>query len=445
VKSTKMKKPKISVIGLGFVGLTLAVINAKEGFETIGIDSDKPKIKNLKNAKPDFYEPNLSKFLKESIKKNKISFSENLSNIIKTDITFITVGTPPTKEGSIDLSSLKKVVSDLNKILKNKRQNHLIVIKSTVVPTTTSQVVLPILKNLKNVNVAVNPEFLREGNAINDLIKPHLIVIGCENDKDCKTLEKYYKEFYKKMPEVLKTDHTSAELIKYANNAFLATKISFINAIANICQKLPEVDVNTIAYAIGKDPRIGPQFLQAGPGFGGSCLPKDLSALIKFTDKFHDLNNFFKAVEDVNELQQRQIIQMLKSMKLFNSKKIISILGLAFKKDTDDIREAVSIKLVKNLLKKGIKVKVHDLMAMDNFKKIFGDTISYSKTIEGCLERANCCIVLTEWDNYKKLKPSVFRKNMKDFNIIDTRRILNPSKFREFNFKAIGLGPSKNY
>ncbi len=437
----QMKKSKISVIGLGFVGLSLAVINAKKGFQTIGIDSDKKKLKNLQKAKIDFFEPNLSKYLKESIKSKKISFTENLAQVLKTDITFITVGTPSAKDGKIDLTSLKKVVSDLHKILKNKPTSHLIVIKSTVVPTTTTQIVLPLLKNLKNVGVAVNPEFLREGNALDDLMKPHLIVIGSKNEQDYKTLERYYKQFYQIMPDVIKTDQNTAEMIKYANNAFLATKISFINAIANICQKLPSVDVNTIAYAIGKDPRIGSQFLQAGPGFGGSCLPKDLSALIKFSEKFGDHNLFFKAVENMNQLQLLQIIQMLKSMKLFNSKKVISILGLAFKKDTDDLREAVSVKLVKNLLKNGLKIQVHDPMALLNFKNIFQEKISYFKKIEDCLEGANCCIILTEWDDYKKLKPTVFKKNMKERNIIDTRRIFDPAKFTEFNFKAIGLGP----
>jgi len=436
-----MKNTKISVIGLGFVGLSLAVINVKKGFQTIGIDSDKKKLKNLQKAKIDFYEPNLSKYLKESINRNKISFTENLDKVLKTDITFITVGTPSTKDGKIDLTSLKKVISDLKKLLKNKSKKHLIVIKSTVVPTTTSQIVEPILKNLRNVGVVVNPEFLREGNALKDLIKPHLIVIGCDHEGDYKTLERYYKQFYKIMPDVIKTDFTTAEMIKYANNTFLATKISFINAIANICQKLPLVDVNTIAYAIGKDPRIGSQFLNAGPGFGGSCLPKDLSALIKFTDKFGNLNFFFKAVKNMNQLQLMQIIQMLKSMKLLNSKKIIAILGLAFKKDTDDLREAVSVKLVKNLLKKGLKIQVHDPMALINFKNTFHEKISYHKKIEDCLDGANCCIILTEWDDYKKLKTNVFRKTMKELNIIDARRILDPSKFSGFNFNAIGLGP----
>jgi UDPglucose 6-dehydrogenase len=436
-----MKKLRISVIGMGFVGLSLAVINAHASFETIGVESNKEKLASLRRGRTDFYEPNLSKYLSESLKKNKISFTENLDEVKNTDITFVTVGTPSTKDGKIDLSSLKKVISGLYRVLKNKQAKHLVVIKSTVVPTTTSTVIVPMLKNLKNVSVVVNPEFLREGSALDDLISPHLIVIGCSEDKNCQTLEKYYKQFYKKMPDVINTDYTTAEMIKYANNAFLATKISFINSIANICQKLPLVDVNTIAHAIGKDPRIGPQFLQAGPGFGGSCLPKDLSALIKFTDKFQDLNSFFKAVENVNQLQTNQILGMLKSMKLLDSKNTIAVLGLAFKKDTDDLREAVSIRLIKDLLKKRLKVRVHDPMAIENFKKIFGNKVSYCTKIEDCLKSANCCIVLTEWDDYKKLKPSILKKNMKGLNIIDARRILDPSLFQEFNFQAIGLGP----
>ncbi|HXV66212.1 MAG TPA: UDP-glucose/GDP-mannose dehydrogenase family protein [Nitrosopumilaceae archaeon] len=435
-----MKKLKISIIGLGFVGLSLAVTNAREGFFTIGVDSNKTKIKNLQNAKADFFEPNVSKYLKESIKKNKILFTSDLKEILKTDITFITVGTPSTKDGKIDLSSLKKVVSELKKILKTKQKTHLVVIKSTVVPTTTLNEVLPIIKNLKHVGLVVNPEFLREGSAINDLYHPHLIVIGHDNEKHYKILECYYKQFYKRLPEILKTNHTTAEMIKYANNAFLATKISYINSIANICQQLPQVDVNTISHAIGKDPRIGSQFLQAGPGFGGSCLPKDLSALIKFTDKFQDINSFFKAVENVNQLQSNQLIQMLKSMKLLNQNKIIAILGLAFKKDTDDLREAVSIKLVNKLLKKQVKIRVHDPMALDNFKEIFKDKISYHNKITDCIKGADCCIILTEWDAYKKLNTGILKNHMRKPNIIDARRVLDPSKFKELNYKAIGLG-----
>lgn len=435
-----MKKPKISIVGLGFVGLTLAVVNAKNGFYTIGIDNNITKLEKISSNKPDFYEPKLERYLKETVRTNRIFFSYKLKDILKTDITFLCVGTPSTSQGKIDLSQLKKVALSLAKLLKNKKTKHLLVIKSTVIPTTTSKTILPIFKKMKNVRIIVNPEFLREGNAVKDLENPHLIVIGETDKKDGNDLEKYYNLFYKKLPEIIRTDLNTAEMIKYSNNAFLATKISFINSIANICQQIPNVDVNKIAYAIGKDSRIGPQFLKAGPGFGGSCLPKDLSALIEFTNKFGKINNLLKAVRDVNELQPNQIIGLLEQMNLYRASMTVAILGLAFKKNTDDIREAVSLKLVKNLLKKGVKVRVHDPMALDNFKKKIGDKITYCQTIENCLTNSNCCIILTEWDDYKKINREVFSKNMKEVNIIDARRILNPSDFSKFNFKAIGLG-----
>ena len=436
----KQNKPIISVVGLGFVGLSLAVVNAKYGFYTIGIDNNKNKLKNILAGNPEFFEPNLECYLKDSISKKTISFSSDLLEVLKSDITFVTVGTPSRNDGKIDLSNLRRVVTNLSKILRKKRKNHLIVIKSTVVPTTTQNLILPLIQNNSKVGIVVNPEFLREGNAIRDLVKPHLIIIGYENSSDFDTLKNFYKLFYKNPPEILKTSPTTAEMIKYSNNAFLATKVSFINTIANICQNLPSVDVNKVAYAIGKDPRIGPQFLNAGPGFGGSCLPKDLSALIKFTDKFGKTNELLKTVKEVNQLQPSKILDILQNMNLLKSKNKISVLGIAFKKDTDDLREAVSIKIVNGLLKKGLKVSVHDPMAIDNFRKIFGKKIDYHSNVNECLKNSDCCLILTEWDEYRNLKPSLFKKYMKKTNLIDARRILDPVKFSKLNFKAIGLG-----
>jgi len=436
----KQNKPIISVVGLGFVGLSLAVVNAKYGFYTIGIDNNKNKLKNILAGNPEFFEPNLEYYLKDSISKKTISFSSDLREVLKSEITFVTVGTPSRNDGKIDLSNLRSVVTNLSKILRKKRKNHLIVIKSTVVPTTTQNLILPLIQNNSKVGIVINPEFLREGNAIRDLVKPHLIIIGYENSSDFDTLKNYYKLFYKNPPEILKTSPTTAEMIKYSNNAFLATKVSFINTIANICQNLPSVDVNKVAYAIGKDPRIGPQFLNAGPGFGGSCLPKDLSALIKFTDKFGKTNELLKTVKEVNQLQPSKILDILQNMNLLKSKNKISVLGVAFKKDTDDLREAVSIKIVNGLLKKGLKVSVHDPMAIDNFRKIFGKKIVYHSNVNECLKNSDCCLILTEWDEYRNLKPSLFKKYMKKTNLIDARRILDPIKFSKLNFKAIGLG-----
>ena len=442
-----MVKPRVSIIGLGFVGLSIALTNAKQKIVTIGVDIEKTKIENLNNGIPDFFEPQLQDYLDEALNGKNIEFTCDLDYALNnSNISFLCVGTPPTEDGKINLKFLKKALKDIHKTLKSKKSHHLLVIKSTVVPQTTMNVVLPIFKNLIDrgkVDIVTNPEFLREGNAINDVLEPHLIVIGEYNSKSGKILECYYRQFYKKLPEVIHTDITSAELIKYANNTFLATKISFINSLANICQNLPGTDVNTIARAIGKDPRIGPLFLQAGPGFGGSCLPKDISALINFSNKFEKTNELFKAVLSVNQNQPEKILQLLKEIKVLKKNKTISILGLAFKKDTDDIRAAISIEFTKLLLKNGLKVKVYDPMAMKNFRSLFGDKIEYCSTVDDCLIESDCCCILTEWDSFKKLKPEKFKKLMRRPNVIDARRILNPEQFSSLNFKAIGLGNQK--
>jgi UDPglucose 6-dehydrogenase len=439
-----MVKTRISVIGLGFVGLSIAVTNAKKKIYTVGVDIDKTKVDNLKKGIPDFYEPHLEKYLDDSLKGKYIEFTNELNYALKkTNLSFLCVGTPPTDDGKINLTYLRKALRDIHKNLKTKKTHHLLVIKSTVVPQTTASIVLPMFEDLIDkgiVDVVTNPEFLREGNAIRDVLQPHLIVIGSNNKKGSKILESYYKQFYKIIPEIIHTDITSAELIKYANNAFLATKISFINSLANICQNLPGTDINTIAKAIGKDPRIGPLFLQAGPGFGGSCLPKDISALINFSNKFEKTNELFKAVLTVNQNQPIKVIKLLNELQVLKKNKTISILGLAFKKNTDDIRAAISIEIVKLLLKKGVKIKVYDPMAMDNFKKLFAQKITYCKSIDDCLKNSDCCCILTEWESFKKLKPERFKKLMKYPCIIDARRILDARKFKSINFRAIGLG-----
>jgi len=438
-----MNKPKISVIGLGFVGLSLAITNAKKGFKTIGIDINELKIKNLQKGRPYFFEPNLEKLLSSAIKSKTINFTTDMNAILDSDITFLTVGTPSKKSGKIDLSFIKNASKKIYQVLKNKKTHHLLVVKSTLPPLTTKKIILPIFQNLINkgkIDVVVNPEFLSEGFAIKDLLEPHLIVIGAYDKKSGDLLEKYYKKFYKKTPEIIRTDLASAELIKYANNAFLATKISFINSIANICQNIPGADVNTIAHAIGKDSRIGPLFLKAGPGYGGSCLPKDLIGLIDYSKNQDGNSQLFEAVKKVNDLQPKKIIKLMKKMNVYSKGKTISILGLAFKKDTDDIREAISVKLVSKLLTYGLKIKVHDPMALKNFNKVFGKKIAYFSSINECLRDSDCCIILTEWPQFRSLSPSVFKKNMKKTNIIDARRILDPTKFSKLNFKAIGLG-----
>lgn len=440
-----MTRARISVIGLGFVGLSLTTINAKMGFYTIGVDIDDKKIDSLKAGKPGFFEPKLDRMLKDSIKQKSIEFTTDLGYAVQnSDITFLTVGTPLRNDSDeVDLSYVRTAVRQIAMSLQGKKTFHLLVIKSTMPPLTTESTILPVFSDLikdGRTDVVVNPEFLREGFAIDDLLKPHLIVIGSRSEPSSRILEEYYKSFYETLPEIVHTNIPTAEMIKYANNAFLATKISFINSIGTLCQSIPGSDVNTVAYAIGKDSRIGSLFLQAGPGFGGSCLPKDLVGLIRLSQETGGMSDLFAAVKQVNDQQFLAIMEMMKEQGVLAKGRTVAVLGLAFKKDTDDVRNAVSVRVVGKMLEYGLKVRVHDPMALNNFRRIFGTKISYVSSIDACLDGSDCCVILTDWDVYKRLRQDSLQRLMRSCNIIDAKRILDQREFQMMNFKAIGLG-----
>ena len=438
-------KNKISVIGLGFVGLSLVTANAKKGFDTIGVDIDSKKIERLKACKVDFFEPDMEAMLKESMKRKKVHFTTDIDYALQnSEITFLAVGTPLKNGGDkVDLSYVESAIKRIAVSLRDKKTFHLLTVKSTLPPMTTENLILPAFKDMiedKRMDVVVNPEFLREGLAMADILKPHLIVIGSSRRDSSLILEKYYRDFYETLPEIMHTNISTAEMIKYTNNAFLATKISFINSISNMCQNIPGADVNTIAHAIGKDSRVGPLFLQAGPGFGGSCLPKDLTGLIALSQEIGKTSELFKAVKDVNDKQFMKVIEIMREQGVIVKGNTIAILGAAFKKDTDDIRESVSVRVVEKLLEYKLRIRVHDPMALKNFRRIFDTRITYSESIAECLKDSDCCVILTDWSRYKDLRPQDFLKQMRVGNIIDTRRVLNAKEFQETNFRAIGLG-----
>ena len=438
-------KKSISVVGLGFVGTTLAVTNAKTGFNTIGVDIDDKRIECLKSGELGFFEPQMEKMLKHAIKEKKLCITFDIDYAIQnTNITFLTVGTPLTNnDNEVDLSYVKSAIKQIALSLKDKKTFHLLVVKSTLPPLSTEKIILPVFKNLINdgmMDVVVNPEFLREGFAVEDILKPHLIVIGSSNIQSANILAEYYATFYDTLPEIIYTTVSTAELIKYANNALLATKVSFINSISTLCQSIPGSDVNIVSYAIGKDPRIGPQFLQAGPGFGGSCLPKDLVGMIKVLHDAGKKADLFKAVKEINDMQFLNILELMKEQDILVKNNTVAVLGLSFKKNTSDVRNAASVKVVGELLKHGLNVRVHDPAALKNFKKIFGAQVLYFDSIHECLGDADCCIILTDWQEYEKLRPPDFIKHMRTSNIIDARRVLNAKKFQGMGFKAIGLG-----
>lgn len=435
---------KISIIGCGFVGLCLAVVAATRGIKTIAVDNDFEKIKKIKSGIIPFYEPKLKDLLDEALN-NKLDVTTDIAYAIKnSDITFVTVGTPANFDGSANLDFIRTSVKDIALTLRDKNEFHLVVIKSTVLPTTTNDIIKPLLENNsmkkigENIGLVMNPEFLREGSAITDTENPHLIVIGSNDERSSEILELFYRELYGNVIEIITTSLESAELIKYANNSFLATKISFINSIANICQKVPNTDINVIANAIGKDPRIGSLFLKAGPGYGGSCFPKDVNALIDFSKKLGYEPILINATNEVNNQQAVKVFELIRNTLGEINGMNISILGLAFKKDTDDIRESVSLKLIRYLLEDKATILAHDPMAIENSRKVYGDRIKLFNKVEDCLFNSDCCVVMTDWDEYKELVQSSF-KNMRRAVIIDARRILDKEKFdHEVKFIALG-------
>ena len=433
---------KIGVVGLGFVGLSLTSVLSSKGYDTVGIDINKDKYKKISRGISPFFEPELEKILKNGLKK-KLKISNDFSLINSCDFLFVTVGTPQNTNGSIDLSIIKKAISTIGESLKKNKKKPIIFVKSTVTPGTMKKIILPILEKKSNkkagkdFGLISNPEFLQESSAIKDTKFPHVVVLGGYQTKFMKKAKMFFMKLHPNIPIII-TNHETAEMIKYANNSFLATKISFINQLSNICQKIPGANIDDIAKTIGLDPRIGKLFLNAGPGYGGSCLPKDMKALINFANISGINPILLNAVEEVNTKQLKQIIALTKQ-KLGNlSSKKITILGTAFKPDTDDIRDSIAIELIKKLLKMKSKIIIHDPKAMKNTKRIFEDKISYAKTIEDALSKSHCVIIMTQWKQYEKLNNNEFKYMTRKF-VIDCRRML-VGKQLDIDYYAIGLG-----
>jgi len=444
-----VKRYSISIVGTGYVGLSTAVGFATKGCKVIALTHNQEKAELINKGIPPFYEHGLKESLQKVVGNGYLKCTLNREEaILNTDVTFIATATPSQPNGSINLQHIKNSSREVAEILNKKDAYHLVVVKSTVIPGTTLNIVKPILEkhsNKKcgtNFGLCMNPEFLREGSALHDTLNPDRIIIGEYDKKSGDTLESLYRDFYgEKTPPIIRTNLPTAELIKYANNAFLATKISFINTIANICQKVSETDVTIIAKAIGLDKRINSQFLNAGLGYGGSCFPKDIKALIAFSKNLGYNPPLLKAIQQTNQAQPQQAIKLVKKHLGTLKNKRIAILGLSFKPNTDDMREARSIPIINQLLKQGAKITAYDPAAIPNAKTIFKNKIKYTSSAIQCLKDSDCCILVTEWDIFKKLTPEDFTKNMKQPILIDGRRIYNPKQFsQKLKFEAIGLG-----
>jgi len=439
---------KVSVFGLGYVGLTFSVCLASRGFEVIGVDVDLERVKLVSEGVPPFYEPDLEAYLRRALSSRLLSCTTDyFEAVLNSDVSFICVGTPAKGDGSVDLSYVESASRGIGHALKEKEDSHLIVVRSTVPPGTCEGVVKRVIETASgkrcgaDFGLCMNPEFLREGSAIRDFFNPDRIIIGEYDAKSGDLLENFYRSFHgDSAPPILRTSLANAELIKYANNAFLAMKVSFINEIANICQVTPGADVTVIAEALGLDHRISPEFLKAGLGWGGSCLPKDLKELIRYAESRDYDPALLRAVYEVNEFQPYKAVELARELIGDLKGRRIAVLGLAFKPNTDDMRNAVSIVIIEKLLEEGAQVVAYDPAAINNAAKLFGDRVKFAPSALDCIRGCDCCIIVTEWDEFRKLEPEDFVENMRYPALVDGRRIYDPCKFAsKLKYRAVGL------
>ncbi len=438
-KQKRQKKYKICVVGAGHVGLVAAGCFAELGHQVICVDHDKKRIQDLNKKILPFYEPDLESLITRNKKSKRLIFSPSLKEAVKkSEVIFIAVGTPPQPDGSADLTSVENVV---RVVAKNINSYKLIVSKSTVPVLTGKRIketVRRYRRNNNNFDVASNPEFLREGKAIYDFFYPDRIVLGVESKK----AEDILKDVYSKVKApIIVTDINTAELIKHASNSFLATKISFINAVSRICD-LAGADVEKVAEAMGMDKRIGKDFLQAGVGYGGFCFPKDVEAFIYIAKRLGYSFNLLKEVKNINEGQKENFVEKIKEKLWVLKGKKIAILGLAFKPDTDDMRFAPAVDIVNMLIKEGARLFLYDPQAMEEAKKIFkaSHKLKFAKDPYEAIRKSDCLCLLTEWDEFKKLNLKKVKKLMNYPFIADGRNIFDRDELRKEGIDYIRIG-----
>ena len=435
---------KITIVGTGYVGLVTGTCFSEVGIDVTCVDIDKKKIEDLENGIMPIYEPGLEPMVKRNQDKNRLHFSTSLKDSIKdSEAVFIAVGTPPGEDGSADL---KYVLAVAREVGQHMNQYLVVVTKSTVPVGTAKKVRSAVQDELTkrgsnlNFDVASNPEFLKEGAAIQDFLKPDRIVVGVESEEAKKTMEKLYKPFLLNGHPTIFMDIPSAEMTKYAANSMLATKISFMNDIANLCE-IMGADVNMVRKGIGSDSRIGTKFIYPGVGYGGSCFPKDVKALIKTADENGYQMKVLKSVEDVNEAQKSVLVTKVK--KHFGndlSGMTFAMWGLSFKPKTDDMREAPSIVIANQLMEAGAKVKAFDPVAMEEAKRDLGETITYAKDEYDALVDADALLLVTEWPEFRIPNFDVVGKLLKNKVIFDGRNIYDREELRENEFTYFGIG-----
>lgn len=430
---------KICTLGAGYVGLVAATCFAELGNEVICVDVDSERISKLKKGIMPIYEPGLKELVDRNVKEGRLEFTTDAKQGIRdAEIIFICVGTPPKEDGSVNLEYVETVAAEIGRYMNGYK---IIATKSTVPVGTNEHIQEVIRQNQKNkvrFDIVSLPEFLREGAAVKDFFNPDRTIIGTDSEKAAEVMVKLHKPLERVGKPIMVTDIKSAELIKYASNAFLSTKISFINEIARLCEKVG-ADVKKVAQGMGLDERIGSRFLQAGVGYGGSCFPKDVLGLMSL-GKQHGVDfKIVRAVDQVNKEQRTYLINKVLSVHKKLGDKKIAVWGLAFKPKTDDVREAPALTIVKELQYLGAKIKAFDPVAEENAKKILTD-VEYTKDPYEAVKGCHILVIVTEWDEFRNIDLQKIRSLMKEPNIVDGRNIYEPAEMKKFGFvyKSIG-------
>jgi UDPglucose 6-dehydrogenase len=445
-------KHSVSILGTGFIGLCSAACFADKDIKVLASTHNEKKAKMINEGKAPFYEADLQEMM-DDIKKDKPELLQCLLDpvkaVLETDISMITQGTPMREDKSINLGYIESTAREIGEALKQKDSYHLVVVRSTVVPGTTRNLVGKIITDVsgkvpgKEFGLCMQPEFLAEGRSIEDTLKPDRIVIGSFDQKSGDMLQEFYEYFYGNHLEncpILRMNLESAELVKYGNNCLLSTKISYANEFANFAQLVPNVDIVQVMKGVGLDYRLNHRFLGAGVGFGGSCFHKDVNAIKAWSKSKGYTSRLLEAVLGINDDQAIKIVDMAEELSGKLTGKRVTLLGLSFKPGTDDMREAPSIRVVDELTKRGVtNIIGYDPKAGETAKEEFGAKIQYAESVEEALKDSNCALLITDWDEFKRLKPDDFKKHMKSANLIDGRRIFDYETFDEsLNFRAIG-------
>ncbi len=435
---------KITVIGTGYVGLVTGTCFAETGASVICVDKDSEKIRMLKSGSIPIYEPGLQIMIDRNIEKGRLSFSMSIEEAVRqSEVVFIAVGTPPGEDGSADLSHVLDVASEIGKAI----EKYTVIVNKSTVPVGTATKVRQVINDelserglVTEFDVASNPEFLKEGSAVQDFLRPDRVVIGVDSETAGEKIRALYKPFMLNHERILFMDIASAELTKYAANAMLASRISFMNEIAALCELLG-ADINQIRIGIGTDSRIGNKFLYAGAGYGGSCFPKDVKALIKTAGDVGYNTNIIKAIEKTNNIQKHILSDKVKNHFNGNLKgKRVALWGLAFKPNTDDIREAPALILIDDILKEGAVIRAYDPAAMEETRKLIGNSIEYADDQYEAAKDADILVMATEWPEFRLPDFAKTGSLMRDKVIVDGRNIYEPEDLARFGFRYYGIG-----